>query len=117
MFPCDGYLQLAKQLAAINDEVSLRNAVSRAYYASHHKAKLFARNDPNFLNSKGSRTHQEVITFLARHSDANIKSLSVELDRLRKNRNDCDYDDIVGGLEKMAENAIIGAEEIFSNIT
>ncbi len=117
MFPCGGYLQLAKRLAAINDEVSLRNAVSRAYYASHHKAKLFALNNHNFFNNKGSKIHKEVINFLARHGNVNVRLLSAELDRLRKNRNKCDYDDIVRGLEKMAENAIISAEEIFNSIT
>jgi len=44
MFPCDGCLIIAKKLATIQDEASMRSAVSRAYYATFHRVKLFAAN-------------------------------------------------------------------------
>lgn len=117
MFPCDGYLQLAKNLSVINDEASLRSAVSRAYYASYHKAKIFAQNSGiKFSSGKRSEIHQEVINFLRSHKNEDIALLSLELDRLRNNRNKCDYADKVKGVAREALNAIVGAEKIFNNI-
>lgn len=118
MFPCDGYLQLAKQLALEKDEASLRSAVSRAYYASFHKIKLFAENNGiKFPGSKTFKIHGEVVQFLIDQSDASMHRLGAELDRMRKDRNNCDYDDSVGNITKKTENALISAEEIFNSIT
>lgn len=117
MFPCDDCLQLAKNLSITNDEASLRSAVSRAYYASYHKAKIFAQNNGvKFSGGKRSEIHQNVISFLGNRKDENLRLLSCELDRLRNSRNICDYADKVKSVDKMAQNAIVGAEKIFNNI-
>lgn len=117
MFPCDGYLKLAKKLASIKDEASLRSVVSRAYYASFHKAKMFVQNSGVKFSGGGRwKIHQEILEFLAGHNDANVNLLGTELDRLKNNRNRCDYANSVKNLESVALNAIIGAEEIFNNI-
>ena len=117
MFPCDGYLQLAKELASKKDDASLRSAVSRAYYASFHRIKLFAENNgAQFPGSKTFKIHGEVVQFLTGHSDLNMHHFGAELDRMRKDRNSCDYDDGVKNIRKTTENALISAEEIFVNI-
>jgi len=117
MFPCDGYLQLAKELALKKDEASLRSAASRAYYASFHKIKLFAENNgTKFPGSKTFKIHGEVVQFLTGHRDPNMYHFGAELDRMRKDRNSCDYDDSVKNIKKTIENALISAEEIFVNI-
>jgi len=118
MFPCEGYLQLAKNLAAISDEASMRSAVSRAYYASFHKAKIFAQNNGiKFSGGKRSEIHKDIVDFLSNNSNINIRLLSTELDRLRNNRNKCDYADNIKNPKSIALDAIMGAEEIFNNIT
>jgi uncharacterized protein (UPF0332 family) len=116
MFPCAGYLELAKKLAAIDDEASMRSAVSRAYYAAFHKAKLFAKNDGSGTRfSGGVDIHKEVVDFLKEHTNQSIQSLSSKLDRLRKDRNACDYGSSMKNVKSIAGNSIILAEKIFDN--
>ena len=117
MFPCDDCLKLANKLATIDNEVSMRSAVNRAYFAAFHKTKMFAQNSGvKFSGGKRSDIHTDVVRFLIGHNDKKIKLLSPELDRLRNNRNKCDYADTVNNLKRVASNAIIAAEEIFSTI-
>src|SRR3989338_5973911 len=103
MFPCIGYLKLAKKLAVINDEASMRSAVSRAYYAAFHKAKLFAENDGIGAKfSSDAKAHREVVEFLKKHADLGKRLLSPKLNRLRINRNTCDYKNSVKEVKKIA---------------
>lgn len=114
MFPCDGYLQLAKKLAVVDNESCMRSAVSRAYYASFHKSiKLAEDNGVTFLWKGKSEIHQKVANYFRHHSNTFFRSLGIKLDRLRRSRNKCDYDDDIRNIKKTAENAIIDAEEIF----
>jgi len=114
MFPCDGYLKLAKKLAVVDDESCRRSAVSRAYYASLHKSiKLAEGNGTKFLCKGKPEIHREVVDYFKYHSSMVFSLVSSQLGRLRKNRNNCDYDDSIKNIKKVAENAIIDAEEIF----
>lgn len=118
MFPYTGYLELAKKLAATNDEASMRSAVSRAYYAAFHKVKLFAKNDEVGVKfSGGVDIHKEVVDFLKKHGNPSIQSLSPKLGRLRKDRNTCDYGSSIKNVKSIAEKSIILAETVFDNIT
>lgn len=117
MFPCSDCLKLANKLAVINNEVSMRSAVNRAYFAAFHKTKMFAQNSGvKFSGGKRSDIHTDVVRFLVRYDDEKVKLLSPELDRLRNDRNKCDYADTVNNLKRVAENAVITAKEIFDNI-
>lgn len=119
MFPCDGYLQLAKRLATVVDNEScMRSAVSRAYYASLHRSIIFAESKGVRFQCKGkSEIHGEVLDYFKYHSSTVLHFVGVNLGRLKKNRNECDYDDNIGNIKKTAENAIINAEEIFNSIS
>ncbi len=118
MFPCDDCLKLANKLAEIGSEVSMRSAVNRAYFAAFHKTKMFAQNsNVKFSGGKRSDIHKDVVRFLTGHDDENVKLLSPELDRLRNNRNKCDYADTIRNLKRVELNAIIAAKEIFNMIT
>lgn len=117
MFPCSDCLKLANKLAGINNEASMRSAVNRAYFAAFHKTKMFAQNSGvKFSGAKRSDIHTDIVKFLFGHNDEKVKLLSPELDRLRNDRNKCDYADNVKSLVGMTSNAIISAEEIFNNI-
>lgn len=118
MFPCGDCLKLANKLATVNNEAAMRSAVNRAYFAAFHKTKMFVQNSGvKFSGAKRSNIHTDVVKFLFGHNDEKVKLLSSELDRLRNDRNKCDYADTVNNLKRVAENAVITAKEIFNNIT
>ncbi len=118
MFPYDGYLRLAKKLSTfVDNEACLRSAVSRAYYASLYKSIRFAEGKgATFLCKGKSEIHREVVDYFKYNGDIFFDLVSAELGRLRKDRNNCDYDDNVKNIKKTAENAIIDAEAIFNKI-
>lgn len=118
MFPCDGYLQLAKSLATNNDESCLRSAVSRAYYASLHKSIKFAEGRGFKFSGKGkAEIHGEVVGYFKYNCGSIIfMSIGAKLGRLRKNRNDCDYEENIVNIKKLSESALLEAKEIFSGI-
>lgn len=117
MFPCDGYLQLAKKLAVVNNESCMRSAVSRAYYASLHKSiKLAEDNGATFLCKGKPEIHSEVLNYF-RYRDITkfyLSGVERKLSRLRENRNKCDYKDNINNIKDVALNAIMDAEDIFN---
>jgi len=117
MFPCDGCLIIAKKLATIQDEASMRSAVSRAYYATFHRVKLFAANHGvKFSSGMRSNIHKEIIDFLNYHTDQKVKLLSPKLDRLRNDRNKCDYADSINNISNITQKSIIYADNIFNDL-
>ena len=85
------FLELAKKLQNSNDEASLRTSVSRSYYAIFNLVK-------DFLNSKGiklpaaAQAHEKAQQYLFNSGVDEAEDLADELDNLRKNRNDADYE-------------------------
>lgn len=90
------YIKLADELINFHRTKSLaesywRSAISRAYYGVFCLSR-------NFLISKGIRiprknVHRFVIEKYKNSPDQVEKKIGVELDRLRKDRVDADYDD------------------------
>ena len=118
MFPYDGYLKLARKMADVDDESCMRSAVSRAYYASLHKSIKFAEDSGKTFSCKGKpELHREVIDYFNYGDNIIYQLMSAKLYRLRISRNKCDYDDNIGNIKKITENAIKEAEEIFNNIS
>jgi len=115
MFPCDGYLQLAKELATKEDEASQRSAVSRAYYAVYHKCRIYAE-DTGFQSSFGKDTHKEVANFFI-NSGGNLIPIGNKLKKLKKERKKCDYDNYVKCINDVLENSFTYAEEIFNSFS
>lgn len=114
MFPCDGYLKLAQELAVRTDEACLRSAVSRAYYASLHNSIKFAESKGIRFSCKGTaRIHTEIRDCFKNHSGIDFYAVGLKLGRLLNSRGDCDYKDNIKDIKKIAENAIMDAEEIF----
>lgn len=77
------FLLPAKRLANNNDDVSLRTAVGRAYYALF----LIARDKLRITNQGGS-VHQEVVDIATRRK----LPVGNQLKELRRLRNIADYD-------------------------
>ena len=117
MFPCNDYYKLAQKLASEQNEASQRSAVSRAYYASLHKSRIFAESNGKVFASKGTPDiHREILDYFKYRDGVNNFSLANKLGRLRKNRNICDYDDDVRNIKSMAENATMDAKDFFDMI-
>ena len=115
MFPYDGYLQLAKDLARKSDEAHLRSSVSRAYYACFHLVKEYAEKRGETFTESGL-VHDQVRAFLNNSSDLNLQSIGKKQSLLKKDRMICDYNNKLRDVSKLAVTAIMNAEQIFSVI-
>ena len=113
MFDWKDYFKLAKELAKSKKESRLRSTVSRAYYA----AFCTARNHAITLGyrTQGSGDHAAVPKFYASRN-TQFPGVGQKLGRLRRNRNNCDYNDVVLGLSSKSQKAIMEANAILSQI-
>jgi hypothetical protein len=60
-FSWTDFVVLAEALAGMDDEASLRTAVSRGYYAVFHLAQMvLERHDPEFHSLRVSDSHKQV---------------------------------------------------------
>jgi len=84
------YLDLADDLATNGTESSCRSAVSRAYYGVFGKIRDTLEKDGK-LFSPGN-IHMEIISWLNNHDDAKIRIIGREMNRLRRERNNADYE-------------------------
>lgn len=116
------YLQLAKSLYASPDspgpeEAALRSATSRAYYAVLHLATQFAQAE-GYLPTFSGDDHQGISRHF-RQSSANRtrKKIAADLDRMRKSRNQADYDPMLAQSPRaMADLTIKRAETLVETL-
>ena len=112
------YLDLARFLAGQSDsysqEAAHRSGVSRAYFAAYCHARDYATGQLGFTPSGGVEDHAD----LRQHYDSRRQTaIALDLDELRRWRNQCDYDNIVGPfLPLMLLQAIRMADEILSQL-
>lgn len=107
------YLNLAGELSKDTTfqsarDARLRSAISRAYYAAFHKARITVL--PPRVAAWGS--HQQIIDMLQESEDPARRQLGVDLARLKGNRRKADYDDIVVNMSALVEDSLIGAQEL-----
>lgn len=100
MFAWDGYLALARQLAAPDpppSEARLRAAVSRAYYAAFVPARNYQRDVRGLpIRDRKQGVHELVINAFAddakRLNDTRYRRVHELLKRLRAKRERADYE-------------------------
>jgi uncharacterized protein (UPF0332 family) len=107
VFDWQEYLILAKALASKSDPASLRSAVSRAYYFAYNRAVSLALKknlprDPKLGLHAGMWEAFRTVSYEV-FSDGN---------RLRRARNDADYDARLSISRRDAEIAIIRAQKL-----
>jgi uncharacterized protein (UPF0332 family) len=85
------YLDLAQEWLADSREAAWRSAVSRAYYATFHQARLFFLA-ASFRVPRESRGHPYLIYRLSNTRDEQVNLAGKDLDELRLARNRADYD-------------------------
>ena len=112
------YLDLALLLqkqSSISQEALLRSAVGRAYYAAFCHAQNYACNQLGFVPPTRNRWKNHL---LVRDHFRKLKMTSIanHLDKLRKWRNQCDYDDVVPNIPTLCANAIKRAQKLLGAI-
>ena len=109
-FDWSEYLTLAKELQANKtvQQAALRSAISRSYYATYCTARDFIANKNPKILHKASEDHQVVASYFSSGVRARVGE---HLTRLRRWRNDCDYENQTKlDLEITTYNAIKIAE-------
>jgi uncharacterized protein (UPF0332 family) len=99
-FPWAKFLDLAHELAqedvtSTYQEGQYRSAISRAYYAAFHKARLYLADTEGF-SLRTRDVHSEVANRFLDHHHPSYRfrrSIGVALDTLRQDRNIADYTD------------------------
>ena len=112
MFDWRDYLELARLLGAGQpgtsvrvrlSEATVRSAVGRAYYAAFGHARSYAAQNLGFVATGTAADHGR----LTAHFQANgMVVIARQLSRLRRQRNQCDYDNLVSTLPTMAQDAL-----------
>jgi uncharacterized protein (UPF0332 family) len=76
-----------------SEEAALRTAISRAYYATYHRALLFME-DINDMTPPGQNggVHERFIYRFQTHRDSTIQPIGCKLDRLKTSRHMADYE-------------------------
>lgn len=85
------FLELAKRLQNSDDEASRRTSVSRSYYAIFNHVKDFLKSSGIKLPS-AAEAHEKAQQYLSNSGIDEAVDLADDLDNLRKNRNDADYE-------------------------
>ena len=120
MFEWKAFLDLARSLSTDPDnESALRTAVSRAYYASFHRAKShLARIDPHLHLPDHGASHDLVPKHLKEHGRTRIeKAAARRLEELKRLRRWADYDRAQRArLNSQLQQAIKDAEFILEHL-
>ena len=85
---------IADELAKRDDETAIRSAISRYYYAVFGSARLYLIDYKNrqSLANKTSNVHRDVKNILEYSPDETESEIGENLNKMRKLRNDTDYD-------------------------
>jgi hypothetical protein len=122
MFDWRDNLELAQRLGAGNaggtvsihiSDATNRCAVGRAYYASFGHARAYAVQYLGFLSTGGAGDHGLLAAHFRQHGMRQVAHL---LGRLRRRRNQCDYDDIVPRLPTMVSDSIREAAAVINRL-
>src|SRR5262249_53359591 len=85
------FLSLAQTLAGGVTEAAWRSAISRAYYAAFHVARILLQ-DLGFTVPQADRAHADLWLRLANCGDTTIQAAASDLNLLRRHRNQADYE-------------------------
>lgn len=115
------YYTLAKDLHAQaananNDEALLRSSLSRAYYAAFHVAQRDLQARGQYAPTKDDNVHVYVYNAFRSDPDRGRRKIGQDLNRLRGDRNEADYDDVVSGLAPAASSALQIVRRILASL-
>ena len=97
-------------------EARQRAGVSRAYYAAYVSARNRLRDVDGVPIPAMGNPHHFVARHYATHGDLQRVQLGIELGRLRRDRNRCDYDDVVGQLPSVTRRSLVRGGQILAEL-
>ncbi|HEV3118847.1 MAG TPA: HEPN domain-containing protein [Gemmataceae bacterium] len=105
------FLTLAQALLKESTEVAWRSAVSRAYYAAFHVARELLQ-DLGFVVPKAERAHAYLWRRLSNCGDPRLQAAGHEINDLRGDRNEADYDLRLSLAQTIADGQVRTARKI-----
>lgn len=113
------YFEFAKFLSGDESitphpDAKSRSAVSRAYFAAYCYSRNYACKFFGFKPIDDVDDHKELRKCLAKNK---LRGVADNLLRLRRLRNDCDYNDSVPGLTGVVVKSLKRAEKVFAELT
>lgn len=107
------FVSFAEVLLNRAEEACYRSSISRAYYGIF----CIARNKKSYKNYKpkeGENIHWIVINEYKNSSNINDQNIGRILDKLRKSRNDADYNEDKSIIKGHAERAVYSAKQVLT---
>ncbi len=112
-FHWEKYVYLAEELMNRKDDAYLRSSISRAYYG----VWCLARNKKGYKRyktRKGENIHWKVINEYKNSNDRNEQNIGRILDKLRRLRDNADYNEDRLINKDLAERSVISAKNILN---
>jgi uncharacterized protein (UPF0332 family) len=113
-FRWEEYLALARELSVKGGEAAMRAAISRAYYAAYHTARLH-KGSKTAVATRGG-PHVAVWQALKESGDTDWRKAGNRGNEIRLNRQRADYDDYVPGLTDLTHRTLRIADEIVQTL-
>jgi uncharacterized protein (UPF0332 family) len=104
----------ANQTGASFQEAKYRIIISRAYYAVLHEARLQLKKDQPTLIIPKRATHYFIIKQFLSSQDPARRELGSKLRRFKVIREKADYADTLANPDKVAQKALLTAQEILN---
>ena len=116
MFDWNEFLPLAEQLGGEPDEAAQRSAISRAYYAAFHAARIYVLAK-NFYPGRRRLRHDEVWRALTTDPDPRTAVIGIRGARLFETRNAADYTaQFPGKIDEKVEESIGEARSLIESV-
>lgn len=120
-FPWSAYLTVAEALVdgrgtLAPEEACCRAAISRAYYAAFGVARNHARDNERLSLQRTGGDHQRVLLHYRRRTDRTHQEIAELLFRLRRQRNQADYDDQISATVTGAQTALRRARQVLAGL-
>lgn len=118
MFDWANFLKLAEKLVEQTDQAALRSAVSRAYYASYHRAlgKLLDEGQMHRIDPTQPGKHKVIWDLYRDSVDDKRRQVGIKGDRLRKDRTNADYNNTFEANVPMARQCVNSAKFLCQSI-
>jgi uncharacterized protein (UPF0332 family) len=118
-FDWSEYLDLAKEMTKVglssSQEAVLRCAISRAYYAAFCSSRNFALTEGATFKKTGE-DHRLVPTYFTHSTDRKRQKIATKLKRLKDNRRQADYEDVVTSYKFLWQMSLQDAEYIINTL-
>jgi len=114
VLPTD-FLESAQAMISSQDEMAVRNAISRTYYAAYHQAQATFPSDREFARQCGMGVHMAYIEQLMQEQPGSkARTTAVKLNSMKGRRARADYDLNVDLSQRDFTMQLIAAKEVFN---